>query len=108
MKFSGYTSDATAPTIAIGANIEFSITIKLTDNKSPATFNPYTIKLVVNNLNRKPVLDSSHSLILSTTWVANRNALNTAVNIESSWWNDADSDTVTITCEMVDSTQNYM
>ena len=33
--------------------------------------NTYTIKLIVNNVNRKPVIDPAQSLILSTTWIAN-------------------------------------
>jgi len=81
MTFSGYTDDVNAPSINKGASLELTINIKLADNKLPNKFNTYTIKLNVNNLNRKPVLAPAQSLVLSTAWVANKNALNTAVDI---------------------------
>ena len=103
MTFSGYADDSTSPIIAKGDYLELTINIKLTDNKAPSRTNTYTIKLIVNNLNRLPVLNQAHSLVLSTAWVANKNALNTAVDILASWWDDEDGDSVTITCEMDDS-----
>jgi len=103
MAFSGYTDDVNAPVIDRGDSLELTINIVLTDNKAPSKTNTYTIKLIVNNLNRSPVLNQAHSLVLSTAWVANKNAKNADVDILASWWDDEDGDSVTITCEMDDS-----
>jgi len=59
MIFSGYTSDSNAPVITKGSTKELTVNVILEDNKKPDTFNTYTIKLTVNNLNRVPVIKPS-------------------------------------------------